>query len=77
MQFAYQLYSQVLSEDEAEDSAGPSLPIIQRGFNIELNWMPRLNQFNQLRARGLGNAFNLEVLIKLSWLKNIKAFNII
>ena len=42
---------------------GSGLQIIQRGFNIELNWMPRLNQFNQLRARGLGNAFNLR-----SWL---------
>jgi len=39
--------------------------------------MLRLNQFNQLRARGLGNAFNLKVLIKLSWLKNIEAFDII
>ena len=48
------------------------LPINQRGFNIELNWMPRLNQFNQLRAHWLGNAFNLEVLIELSWLKILK-----
>jgi len=31
MQFAYQLYSQVLSEDEAEDSAGR--PVLLSIFN--------------------------------------------
>ena len=27
------------------------LQINQRDFNIELSWVPRLNQFNQLRGR--------------------------
>ena len=42
------------------------LQINQRRFNIELNWILRFNQFNQLRARRLGNTFNLEVLIESS-----------
>ena len=38
--------------------------------------MPRLNQFNKLRARGLGNAFNLEILIEFELIENIEAFYI-
>jgi hypothetical protein len=37
MQFAYQLYSQVLSEDKAEDSAGPKLgplPLVSLKWEI-------------------------------------------
>ena len=40
------------------------LQINQRGFNIELNWLPWLDQFNQLRVRWLGNSINLEVFLK-------------
>jgi hypothetical protein len=42
------------------------LQINQRDFNIKLNRLPRLDQFNQLRVRRLGNSINLEALIELN-----------
>ena len=61
-----------------ESTAGNSLQHIQtelqinqRNFNIELNRLLRLNQFNQLRARWLGNLINLGALIELNWLMYI------
>jgi hypothetical protein len=38
--------------------------------------LPRLNQFNQLRVRWLGNSINLEALIELNWLINIEALTL-
>jgi len=45
------------------------LQINQWGFNIELNWLPSLNLFNQLRAHWLGNSINIEVVVILNWLR--------
>ncbi len=55
----------------------PGLQINQWGFNIELNWLPSLNQFNQLWAHWLGNSINIEVVVELNWLINIETFNIL